>query len=74
MRGARGSTESRSSIAARPSPLRRALRLASGVSHFIHRLVDRLRNPPGSSLYRPELYYMRGPGPKWRAKHAPVTR
>ena len=28
--------------------------------------------------YRPELHYMRGPGPKWRAKHgisvpAPVT-
>ena len=21
--------------------------------------------------YRPELYYMRGPGPKWRAKHQP---
>jgi hypothetical protein len=20
--------------------------------------------------YRPELYYMRGPGPKWRKKHA----
>ena len=20
--------------------------------------------------YRPEKYYMRGPGPKWRAKHA----
>jgi hypothetical protein len=20
-------------------------------------------------LYRPELYYMRGPGPKWRAKN-----
>ena len=20
--------------------------------------------------YRPELYYMRGPGPKWRAKRA----
>jgi len=19
--------------------------------------------------YRPELYYMRGPGPKWHAKH-----
>jgi hypothetical protein len=19
--------------------------------------------------YRPELYYMRGPGPKWRARH-----
>jgi hypothetical protein len=24
--------------------------------------------------YRPELYYMRGPGPKWRAKHLVATR
>ncbi len=23
--------------------------------------------------YRPELYYMRGPGPKWREKHARVA-
>jgi len=22
-----------------------------------------------SDPYRPELHYMRGPGPKWRAKH-----
>jgi hypothetical protein len=22
--------------------------------------------------YRPERHYMRGPGPKWRAKHAPA--
>jgi hypothetical protein len=22
--------------------------------------------------YRPELHYMRGPGPKWRAKHRPA--
>jgi len=22
--------------------------------------------------YRPELHYMRGPGPKWRAKQAPA--
>jgi hypothetical protein len=22
-----------------------------------------------SDPYRPERYYMRGPGPKWRAKH-----
>ncbi|KRQ98095.1 hypothetical protein [Bradyrhizobium valentinum] len=22
-----------------------------------------------SDCYRPELHYMRGPGPKWRAKH-----
>jgi hypothetical protein len=21
-------------------------------------------------IYRPEKYYMRGPGPKWRAKHS----
>ena len=21
--------------------------------------------------YRPELHYMRGPGPKWREKHGP---
>jgi hypothetical protein len=27
-----------------------------------HRLI-RIAN------YRPELHYMRGPGPKWRAKH-----
>ncbi len=24
--------------------------------------------------YRPELHYMRGPGPKWRAKHQRRTR
>jgi hypothetical protein len=23
--------------------------------------------------YHPELHYMRGPGPKWREKHAHVT-
>jgi hypothetical protein len=23
--------------------------------------------------YRPELHYMRGPGPKWHAKHDPVA-
>jgi hypothetical protein len=23
--------------------------------------------------YHPELHYMRGPGPKWREKHAYVT-
>jgi hypothetical protein len=24
--------------------------------------------------YRPELHYMRGPGPKWREKHAHAQR
>jgi hypothetical protein len=23
--------------------------------------------------YRPELHYMRGPGPRWREKHAHIT-
>ncbi|HKU08306.1 MAG TPA: hypothetical protein VJR30_19760 [Bradyrhizobium sp.] len=27
-------------------------------------LIGIVANP-----YRPELHYMRGPGPKWRAKH-----
>ena len=27
-------------------------------------LIQALTDP-----YRPELHYMRGPGPKWRAKH-----
>ena len=26
-----------------------------------------------SDRYRPELHYMRGPGPKWRAKHRDRT-
>jgi len=29
-----------------------------------HGLIQTARNP-----YRPELHYMRGPGPKWHAKH-----
>ena len=28
------------------------------------------RSRPTLDPYRPELYYIRGPGPKWRAKHA----
>ena len=29
-----------------------------------HRILDDVSNP-----YRPELHYMRGPGPKWNAKY-----
>ena len=29
-----------------------------------HRLINMVCDP-----YRPELHYMRGPGPKWHAKH-----
>ncbi|MES5487416.1 hypothetical protein QMZ05_32120 [Bradyrhizobium sp. INPA03-11B] len=43
-------------------PLRRSLNaIATGWQD----LIARIRDP-----YRPELHYMRGPGPKWRAKHA----
>jgi len=31
-------------------------------------------NPVQADNYRPEMYYMRGPGPKWRAKHAHIRR
>jgi hypothetical protein len=27
-----------------------------------------------SDPYRPELHYMRGPGPKWREKHGVTSR
>jgi len=33
----------------------------------ILRLIKSLLDP-----YRPELHYMRGPGPKWHAKHRPA--
>jgi hypothetical protein len=30
--------------------------------------------PKHPSRYRPEVHYMRGPGAKWRAKHAADQR
>jgi hypothetical protein len=47
---------------ARPSSARS---LAADLADLLHVLVKALFDP-----YRPELHYMRGPGPKWRAKHA----
>jgi hypothetical protein len=34
----------------------------------LSRLLTSLGNEPVRA-YRPEAYYMRGPGPAWRAKH-----
>jgi hypothetical protein len=34
------------------------------LAEFVQNLARSLFDP-----YRPELYYMRGPGPKWHAKH-----
>jgi hypothetical protein len=46
-----------------------ARKTAESVSDFAsvgHNLIMDVRDS-----YRPELHYMRGPGPKWRAKHQP---
>ena len=42
------------------TPLRRGL---NRIMTKWQRLIEIARDP-----YRPELYYMRGPGPKWHAK------
>jgi hypothetical protein len=34
------------------------------IAEFVQNLTRSLFDP-----YRPELHYMRGPGPKWHAKH-----
>ena len=57
------------------------MRSQNGMSNLSHRtpwwgLVRALRAAifscrpePHERVYRPERHYMRGPGPKWRAKH-----
>jgi hypothetical protein len=43
---------------------RRAWSAAADIAGLFRTLANALFDP-----YRPELHYMRGPGPKWRAKH-----
>jgi hypothetical protein len=43
--------------------------LADSTLALLRQVVRDLFDP-----YRPELHYMRGPGPKWHAKHAPASR
>lgn len=43
------------------TPLRQCLNVIMTRWHMLMRIAG---NP-----YRPELHYMRGPGPKWHAKH-----
>ena len=45
---------------------RRTAESASDFANVVHNLFMDVRDS-----YRPELHYMRGPGPKWRAKHQP---
>ena len=42
--------------------------LLAEIADLVHNLAKTLFDP-----YRPELHYMRGPGPKWHAKHDRVT-
>jgi hypothetical protein len=41
--------------------------LRANLADIFHTIARDLFDP-----YRPELHYMRGPGPKWQAKHPPV--
>ena len=47
---------------------RKTAETVSSFASVVHNLVLDIRDS-----YRPELHYMRGPGPKWRAKHAPTA-
>jgi hypothetical protein len=40
----------------------------AGFADLLHGLLRDLFDP-----YRPELHYMRGPGPKWHAKHDSIA-
>src|SRR5882757_7213595 len=44
--------------------VRKTAESASDFASVVHNLIMDVRDS-----YRPELHYMRGPGPKWRAKH-----
>jgi hypothetical protein len=46
---------------------REAPGLAADIAEFFQTLAKALLDP-----YRPELHYMRGPGPKWHAMHDPA--
>ena len=41
---------------------------------LVSELIDLLRTLADGlfATYRPERHYMRGPGPRWHAKHAPA--
>ena len=53
----------------RRSPIRRkSASLLTDLGALGHELVHGVLDP-----YRPELHYMRGPGPKWHAKHSPAA-
>ena len=48
---------------------RKAAESTSDFASVVRNLILDVRD-----CYRPEVHYMRGPGPKWRAKHRPWLR
>jgi hypothetical protein len=40
-------------------------------SKALRELMD--TREPGGGSYRPDLHYMRGPGPKWHAKYGSLS-
>jgi hypothetical protein len=54
-------------VMARPRKTAKTPALAAEFADVV-RLFKSLFDP-----YRPELHYMRGPGPKWHAKHRPAA-
>ena len=46
------------------TPIMSLRRRLSAIGTSCHRLIQAVSDP-----YRPELHYMRGPGPKWHARH-----
>jgi hypothetical protein len=59
--GREGAHETRVRAQSSSTPLCQRL---NGIMRRWHGRIQVARNP-----YRPELHYMRGPGPKWYAKH-----
>jgi hypothetical protein len=48
---------------------RKMAETVSDIATIVHNLFMDVRDS-----YRPELHYMRGPGPKWRARHQPCLK
>ena len=55
----------RATAISQPSTATRAPRLGLAVAELWRTLTTDMLDP-----YRPERHYMRGPGPRWHAKHA----
>ena len=52
-----------------PDFVRKAVEFVSDFATVVGNLIKDIRDS-----YRPELHYMRGPGPKWCAKYQPQKR